>query len=135
MHICIYLKKIYLENTYLWKICLVLVAAASPRPQEMFRAGNVRFWEKNDFQKMTLFFLNIIIIIFSKNHTRRSAIKFCVDPIFVGSELIGNRTSYDQNTFYIKHDISAVKNYISAVKNGISAVKIGISAVKMAFLP
>ena len=43
-------------------------------------------------------------MIFSKNHTRRSAIKFCVDPIFVGSELIGNRTSYDQNTFYIKYD-------------------------------
>ena len=96
----IYLKKIYLKK-YIFKICLVLVAAASPRPQEMFRAGNVRFWEKNDFQKMTLFFWKNIKIIFSKNHTRRSAIKFCVDPIFVGSELIGNRTSYDQNTFYM----------------------------------
>ena len=30
----------------------------------------------------------------------RSGIKFCIDPIFVGSELIWNRTSYDQNTFY-----------------------------------
>ena len=53
---------------------------------------------------MTLFFGILKNKNFSKNHTRRSAIKFCVDPIFVGSELIGNRTSYEQNTVYIKYD-------------------------------
>ena len=54
---------------------------------------NFNFSKKHMFLK--------IMFVRPKNGPIRSAIKFCVDPIFVASELIGNRTSYDQNIFYI----------------------------------
>ena len=59
------------------------------------------FMRNNIFPKKVIFEINQ-----KKNRLKngpiRSGIKFCIDPIFVASELIWNRTSYDQNTFYEK---------------------------------
>ena len=76
------------------------------------------FCEKRQFLKKVYFLENRKtdlyekILFCSKNHNRRSGIRFCVHPISVFSELVGNPTSYDQNTFYMKFDYFFLGSYL-----------------------
>ena len=69
------------------------------------------FCEKRHFLKKSVFlknwkidFYEKILLFCSKNHTRRSGMKFRVDPSAERLKLIWNRTSYDQKHFMLNYN-------------------------------
>lgn len=76
---------------------------------------NVSNWyEIVSIMIQTLSYWNIIFVkfptsIFSKNDTRRSAIKFHVDPYHDCLKLKWNRISYDQIRLMLRYDINSIK--------------------------
>ena len=52
-----------------------------------------------------------------QNHTRRSGMKFRVDPSAERLKLIWNRTSYDQKTFYVELQLLLVCNEFFSTEN------------------
>ena len=84
-------------------------------PQGFFFAKKT-FPEKMYFLKNRKIDFYEKILFCSKNHTRRSGMKFRVDPSAERLKLIWNRTSYDQKTFYVELQLLLVFNEFSSTE-------------------
>ena len=83
-------------------------------PAGAFFLWKKTFPEKMYFLKKTKNQVYEKIRFCSKNHTRRSGMKFRVDPSAERLKLIWNRTSYDQKTFYVELQLILVFNEFSS---------------------